>query len=98
LSPRSPSGSALVLSHATGEFDPEAARKGAEVYRRSGIGFQLRSREEVERFFAGLELVDPGVALIHRWHPDGADGMPRIGSTEVKDADVGGWAGVAFKP
>jgi hypothetical protein len=90
-----PSGSALVISHATGDLDPEAARRVVEIYRQSGINFRVRSREEVERFFAGLELVEPGMELSHRWRPDGT---ARIGSAEIEDADNSVWAGVALKP
>jgi hypothetical protein len=29
----------------------------------------LRTREQVARFFAGLELVDPGLVQVHQWRP-----------------------------
>jgi hypothetical protein len=92
-----PSGSALVVTHATGDFDPETARKGEEIYRSSGIEFQLRSKEEVERFFTGLELVEPGIAVPHRWHPGSDEGTAHLPSAEIKDSDVSFWVGVALK-
>ncbi len=64
-----PSGSYLVLTHGTGDFDPTLL-VAAEAYRQRGISTQLRSRAEVERLFTGLELVDPGVEVAHRWRPD----------------------------
>jgi hypothetical protein len=93
-----PSGSALVLSHGTGDLAPEAARKGEEIYRKGGVELQMRSKEEVEQFFTGLDLVEPGIQLAHRWRPDSDEGTAHIGSAEIKDADVSMWAGVALKP
>jgi hypothetical protein len=94
-----PSGSALVLSHGTGDFDPEAMDKVAQVYRSSGTTAQARSKEEFARFFEGLDLVAPGIEVPHRWRPD-APGAARIGTEQdaVDDATVGLWAGVAIKP
>ena len=51
-----PSGSALVLSHGTGDFDPDAMGQVANVYKSSGTGAQARSKAEFARFFDGLEL------------------------------------------
>jgi SAM-dependent methyltransferase len=68
-----PSGSYLVVSHATTDFMPpeqlailEAAN--ARVERREDR-VRLRSQPEVERFFDGLELVPPGVCSVADWHP-----------------------------
>ena len=30
----------------------------------------FRTREQVSRFFSGLDLVDPGVVAIQDWRPD----------------------------
>lgn len=65
-----PAGSFLVLSHTTDEFAPEDARRGEEIYRRNGIAYQIRPRAAIERFFDGLELLEPGVTTTHRWRPD----------------------------
>jgi hypothetical protein len=92
-----PAGSALVLSHATGDFDPATMRRSEEIYRRNGITFQGRNKAEVERFFTGLELVEPGVEVSHRWRPDNQEGMARVGSAEIEDVDASMWVGVAFK-
>lgn len=86
-----PSGSYLVLSHTTGDFDPEKMRRIVEVYRTSGIPAQLRSKAEVARFFEGLTLVEPGIVATHRWRPEG-DPLE-----DATDADVAFWAGVAIK-
>ena len=36
----------------------------------------LRTREQVARFFAGLELVDPGLVQVHQWRPGPDDSAP----------------------
>jgi len=94
-----PAGSALVLSHGTGDFDPEAMGRVAEVYKASGTGAQARGKAEFARFFDGLDLVEPGIEVPHRWRPAEGGGA-RIGSGQevLRDADVALWAGVALKP
>jgi hypothetical protein len=85
-------GSYLVLSHCTPDFAPEAWAKVIEVYRAGGIPAQVRSRDEVERFFHGLDCVDPGLVVLHRWRPDTPP------DPSITDAAVSFWAGVARKP
>ncbi|MCM3887152.1 SAM-dependent methyltransferase [Frankia sp. R82] len=65
-----PAGSYLVLTHGTGDFDPPGGELGAQAYRNRGIPLQSRSRDEIARLFTGLDLVDPGIVALHRWHPD----------------------------
>src|SRR5690242_15884377 len=36
----------------------------------------LRTREQVARFFAGLELVDPGLVQVHQWRPGPGESAP----------------------
>lgn len=81
----------LVLSHPTGDFEPEKWRRIVEVYRTSGIPAQVRSKADVARFFEGLTLIEPGIVLTHRWRPAG-DPLE-----DAADADVAFWAGVAIK-
>ncbi|MEK8174808.1 SAM-dependent methyltransferase [Streptomyces sp. M19] len=45
------------------------------------------------RFFDGLEWVEPGLVVPHRWHPDAEER-----EAEATDADVSIYAGVARKP
>jgi hypothetical protein len=88
-----PSGSYLALSHLTGDFDPAAWEGVAAVYRRSGVIMQVRSRPDIERFFDGLEMVEPGLQVLPRWRPD-----PDSDSTELSDLVVSVYGGVARKP
>ena len=82
-----PAGSCLVLSHATGDF---ADRSGAQaVYDKATATMNLRDRTEVEAFFEGFELIEPGLIQVPFWHPEGT---PPPGSEEI-----GFYGGVAFK-
>ncbi|MFC4496570.1 SAM-dependent methyltransferase [Streptomyces ovatisporus] len=83
------SGSFLVLSHATPDFNP-AAQKAVDVYRQSGTPAQIRTKPEVLRFFDGTELIEPGLTSTHRWRPDGESG--------ITDADAFFYAGIGRKP
>jgi hypothetical protein len=69
-----PHGSYLALSHPPSDILPDNV---AEVQHRfnerlgAGQSMTARSRDEVARFFCGLELVPPGVVQVHEWRPDG---------------------------
>jgi hypothetical protein len=85
-----PSGSFLALSHATGDFtDPAQAAKGPMVYRSATAQLSLRSKERVQRFFDGLEMLEPGLVTAPQWRPDQA--------AAAEDAEIAIWAGVARK-
>ncbi|MER5211587.1 SAM-dependent methyltransferase [Streptomyces sp. NPDC002838] len=71
-----PSGSFLVVSHATADFTPEESKAATEKLKAAGVTLALRSREEFTRFFDGLELVEPGVEVPHRWHPQLGEPVP----------------------
>lgn len=64
-----PPGSYLVVSHAASGIRREAAAMAAERYKTVISDATLRSREEILRFFAGLELVGPGLVQVPRWRP-----------------------------
>jgi hypothetical protein len=69
-----PSGSYLTVTHPTADFNPEEMAGAVAAAQHAGITLVPRSRAEVEAFFAGLDLVEPGVAPVLAWHPDG--GLP----------------------
>ncbi|MBR7833811.1 SAM-dependent methyltransferase [Actinospica durhamensis] len=64
-------GSALVISHGTPDFS-DTLESAAGVYRSVGTAVGIRDRARFTRFFERWELVEPGVTLTHRWHPDAA--------------------------
>ncbi|MFI2205066.1 SAM-dependent methyltransferase [Streptomyces sp. NPDC020192] len=67
-----PSGSHLLLSHVSAEFDPEVWARIEAVYRSGGTSVRARSHAEVSRFFEGLQLAVPGVVPATRWRPEPA--------------------------
>ena len=84
-------GSFLMLSHATADFDDEAGlEKVREIYRGGGTPLQLRSKAEIERFFDGLELLEPGLTPTHRWR--------NTEGSALTDKDAFFYAGLARKP
>ncbi|MEU1283337.1 SAM-dependent methyltransferase [Kitasatospora sp. NPDC005856] len=93
-----PSGSALVLSHATAELDPSGATKVQEIYNQAGTSLRLRHKAEFATFFEGLDLLSPGIVPAHRWHGDEADAPTDALPATVTDAQVSFYAAVAIKP
>jgi hypothetical protein len=63
-------GSFLVLSHCTSDFDAAAWQGVKKIYDAGGTKVQFRSKAEVELFFDGMELLEPGVAAAHDWRPE----------------------------
>jgi len=61
-------GSYMQLTHFCDSS--EQARENERVLRTSLGSGQTRSREQIERFFDGLELVEPGVVYLPLWRPD----------------------------
>jgi SAM-dependent methyltransferase len=83
-------GSYLVLSQTTPDFDPETMRALAAASEQGGIANVPRTLADTEPFFAGLELVEPGLVPLAAWRPDpGAEQDPRT---------VYAYGGVARKP
>ena len=63
-------GSHLVISHATHEAAPRAAADVERLYASTArSSAYTRSREEITRFFAGFELLAPGVVYLPLWWP-----------------------------
>ncbi|MGF7238672.1 MAG: SAM-dependent methyltransferase [Frankia sp.] len=65
-----PSGSLFALSTGTADSAPEEVTIGVAAYNAAGIPAVVRDKARVERFFDGMDLLDPGVVLVHHWHPD----------------------------
>ncbi|MFJ3694960.1 SAM-dependent methyltransferase [Streptomyces sp. NPDC090052] len=66
-----PSGSCLALSHGTADQHPELEDETRTAYRKGAISLRMRTREEVEPFFDGLDLVAPGLVTATEWYQDG---------------------------
>jgi len=87
-----PPGSHLAMSIGTAEFAPDEVGRVAREYAARGMPMRLRTFAEAEEFFAGLELVEPGIAQVHKWCPDGT------GTEVVRDEDIAMYGVVARKP
>jgi O-methyltransferase involved in polyketide biosynthesis len=65
-----PAGSYLAIAHATGDIDTEMAAKSLDHWNKYGEPkMTFRTIAEIAAFFAGLELVEPGVVSCSRWRP-----------------------------
>lgn len=88
-----PAGSHLTVLHLASDVDEEMT----QVVRRHNTAkvadaAVLRSRAEMERFFEGLHLVEPGIVRSDGWRPDEAD--PRL----PDGLKTPSYAGIARKP
>ena len=84
-----PSGSYLVFSHPTDDFNPNRGESMKVYNERSADQAVVRDKAATARFFDGLELLDPGVVPVARWRPDSDLTAARPSSM---------WCGVARKP
>ena len=84
-----PPGSYLALSHGTADFHPPGlAGQAAAMYQKATAPLTLRSYSQIEAFFDGFELTEPGLVQPPLWRPEGTP--PR-----QKDvAKIGMYAGV----
>ncbi|SEP66103.1 O-Methyltransferase involved in polyketide biosynthesis [Streptomyces sp. yr375] len=81
-------GSLLVLTHASYEgipLPPERAQGAVDVYKDIRNPLIMRSRAEIERFFEGYDMVEPGLVPMPLWRPD----------TAPEDEDPWGFSGFA---
>ncbi|MFI6824129.1 SAM-dependent methyltransferase [Micromonospora sp. NPDC050187] len=83
-------GSYLVINHATADPRPDSAGGAAEVYKNTRYPATHRTRDQVERFFDGVHLVDPGLVFVSEWRPDTV--------TDVTPEEVWILGGVGRKP
>jgi hypothetical protein len=85
-----PSGSCVALSHVTADFDPGAVGAVVDAEGEGRMVLVPRNRDQVARFFADWELLEPGIAPVMAWRPDGEP------PADPQAAYY--WAGVARKP
>jgi S-adenosyl methyltransferase len=67
-----PPGSYLALTHSASDLLGVEQRQGLEDVNSRMIQqqFTYRSREQVARFFAGMDLMAPGLVRVEEWRPD----------------------------
>jgi len=64
-----PSGSFLVLTHATHDWQLEESERATRMFQRASAPLVTRSRIEIAAMFRGLELAEPGLVRTSRWQP-----------------------------
>jgi hypothetical protein len=89
-----PSGSYVVITHATEDFASEEEKRATQAALASGRHgiFLGRSRDEFARFVTGLDLVPPGIVPVAEWRAE-EEPQPR-----PTPAEVPGYAVIARKP
>jgi hypothetical protein len=84
-------GSYIAISHASFEGRPAESESHTRLYSRTPTPMMMRSRADVERFFEGLHLVEPGVVYLPLWRPESPDDV------DEHPERFTGFAGVARK-
>jgi len=90
LMDRLPAGSYLAISHPAIDIAPGQAEAQRRYNERVSTPQTLRDRDQVARFFTGLELVEPGLVYVHAWRPGEFDDAPQDATSA--------WGAVARKP
>ncbi len=86
-----PPGSYLAISQIASDVAADEVAEGVQRYNaQAAAPVAARTQAEVSRFFAGLELIEPGIVQVHRWRPGTGD----LGSGR----NLAIYAGVGRKP
>jgi hypothetical protein len=86
-----PPGSYLAISQIASDVAADEVAEGVQRYNaQAAVSVAARTQAEICRFFAGLELIEPGIVQVHRWRPGTGD----LGSGR----NLAIYAGVGRKP
>jgi hypothetical protein len=86
-----PPGSYLAISQIASDVATDEVAEGVQRYNeQAAVPVAARTYAEVRCFFAGLDLIEPGVVQVHRWRAGAGD----LG----KGRDLAIYAGVGRKP
>jgi hypothetical protein len=86
-----PSGSYLAVAHPASDVDQEVGPALRQLSSRMGSTKATpRSREQIARFFDGLEMLEPGLVQLHRWRT--AADAPGV------ERDLAAYGGIGRKP
>jgi O-methyltransferase involved in polyketide biosynthesis len=82
-------GTDVFQDHADAVVDESARARAIQRYvEAGGVAYHLRTPEQIEGFFAGLELVEPGVVPVSQWRPP---------PSPVEEAPVDAFCGIGRK-
>ena len=78
-----PSGSYLAISHPSSDFLDQETQQGIGDSWNGRVQqqFTFRSRDQVAQFFAGTDLIDPGLVLVEEWRPE--SGTAAVGKSAM---------------
>ncbi len=86
-----PPGSYLAITQIAGDVATTEVAEGVQRYNeQASVSVAARTHADVCQFFAGLDLIEPGVVQVHRWRPGAGD----LG----KGRNLAIYAGMARKP
>jgi len=86
-----PPGSYLVVAHPAIDIDTSQMGESMRAYNeQSPVPLTARTHAEVCRIFEGMDLVEPGVVQLHRWHVGAGD--------PGTDRELANYGGVGRKP
>jgi len=85
-----PSGSYLVIAHPASDVHEGLSRSMGDYNKQGASPLTARSHAEVCQFFAGVDLIEPGVVQLHRWRPGTGD----VG----QGRELANYGGVGRKP
>ena len=71
-----PSGSYLAVMHPASDLDQALLEAERRWNLLAAQRVRLRSREDMTRFLAGLQLVEPGLVTVPEWRPDKGEPVP----------------------
>ncbi|MFJ1662463.1 Scr1 family TA system antitoxin-like transcriptional regulator [Streptomyces anthocyanicus] len=74
---RLPLGSALSITHATGDDDPTAMSTLVGAYAKEDLDYRPRSRAAIEELLGSWELLPPGLQPTSRWRADERPHIPK---------------------
>jgi trans-aconitate methyltransferase len=84
-------GSYLAISQIASDVAVDEVAEGVQRYNeQAAVSVAARTHAEVCRFFAGLDLIEPGVVQVHRWRAGTGD--------PGSDRDLAIYAGLGRKP
>ena len=67
-----PSGSYLAISHPSSDLLDQQTQQGIGDSWNGRVQqqFTFRPRDQVARFFAGTDLIEPGLVMVEEWRPE----------------------------